>query len=500
MNAVNNLEGKVFLRNAGSKYPIDNPDFHPSKQYPEYPFQNTDAISMGENKIYDSVRDIFINMGLDENKVNTSQWNPLGEFIAPGKKIVIKPNWVSHFVHGNSQHPENILDVLVTHTSILRAVIDYAFIAVGNIGKIIIADAPIQGTDFPELLRRALIDRLISIYRQQRVNLEVIDLRQVYTIIGGSGRIQEHISLEGDPLGYTQVKVDGLSLLTALDEKGRMRYRVYDYDGGQMRKAHGDGKHRYLISNTVLTADFLINLPKLKTHIKTGMTGAMKNLVGINGNKAYLPHYRLGAPAESGDDYAERNFWKLIKSEYRFRTAHWPGWIRDPIRLVGNWLIKQTTHDSPPPGAEADPYSLSGGSWYGNDTAWRMVVDLNRALLYSNQEGDLQETPQRNWLSIVDAVVVGEGEGPLTPSPKPMGLIIAGINPIEVDAVCARLFGFDNKKLGFIREGYPALYKRQDVENTTVVFDGNVLGNINDIPPRHIRPPKRWMGNVELAG
>jgi len=32
----------------------------------------------------------------------------------------------------------------------------------------------------------------------------------------------------------------------------------------------------------------------LKLHRKAGITCALKNLIGINGNKEYLPHHRLG--------------------------------------------------------------------------------------------------------------------------------------------------------------------------------------------------------------
>ena len=60
-----------------------------------------------------------------------------------------------------------------------------------------------------------------------------------------------------------------------------------------------------MISRTILDADCVINLPKLKTHKKTGVTLCMKNLVGINGNKNWLPHHRLGTPAQGGDQFAD---------------------------------------------------------------------------------------------------------------------------------------------------------------------------------------------------
>jgi hypothetical protein len=53
----------------------------------------------------------------------------------------------------------------------------------------------------------------------------------------------------------------------------------------------------------VLSADLVVNLPKLKTHKKTGVTLALKNLVGINGDKNWLPHHSQGSVEKGGDEY-----------------------------------------------------------------------------------------------------------------------------------------------------------------------------------------------------
>jgi uncharacterized protein (DUF362 family) len=60
-----------------------------------------------------------------------------------------------------------------------------------------------------------------------------------------------------------------------------------------MAKTHHPGVHQYLVAKEVIEADIIINLPKLKTHRKAGVTCALKNLIGINGNKEYLPHHRV---------------------------------------------------------------------------------------------------------------------------------------------------------------------------------------------------------------
>ena len=61
--------------------------------------------------------------------------------------------------------------------------------------------------------------------------------------------------------------------------------------------------HQYLLCREAFDADVVISLPKLKMHSKAGLTGALKNLVGLNGNKDFLPHYRFGGSAKNGDCY-----------------------------------------------------------------------------------------------------------------------------------------------------------------------------------------------------
>jgi uncharacterized protein (DUF362 family) len=82
------------------------------------------------------------------------------------------------------------------------------------------------------------------------------------------------------------------------------------YDPNLMIAHHDKHRHEYLITNRVFEADLIINLPKLKTHIKAGLTGALKNLIGINGHKEFLPHHIKGSYLEGGDNYMNPSFLK----------------------------------------------------------------------------------------------------------------------------------------------------------------------------------------------
>jgi uncharacterized protein (DUF362 family)/Pyruvate/2-oxoacid:ferredoxin oxidoreductase delta subunit len=66
------------------------------------------------------------------------------------------------------------------------------------------------------------------------------------------------------------------------------------FDGVAWKRMDGaDGPNDYLIARPVLEADLVINLPKLKTHVLTLYTGAVKNLFGtIPGTRKREIHYR----------------------------------------------------------------------------------------------------------------------------------------------------------------------------------------------------------------
>lgn len=54
-------------------------------------------------------------------------------------------------------------------------------------------------------------------------------------------------------------------------------------------------------------------------------------------------------------------------------------------------------------------------------------------------------------LCLVDGIIAMEGEGPVSGIPKPMGLIIAGNDPVSTDYVCANIMGFNPKKISHIQ-------------------------------------------------
>src|ERR1700690_2212508 len=90
-----------------------------------------------------SVRGLFHFLGLDPA-------NPLSRWIQPGMTVAIKPNWVKHEFGDNEGR-----NVLFTHSSLLRVMIDAALQALGGDGRVVVADAPLQGCDFTRFRRQS---------------------------------------------------------------------------------------------------------------------------------------------------------------------------------------------------------------------------------------------------------------------------------------------------------------------------------------------------------
>ena len=494
MNGILNSAG-VAISTGHDGYPPVLP-YSPGIAYPEYPF-GAKALADKINHAYDGLRDVLRLLKLDGEHHGQANWNPLGEFIRPGDTVVLKPNFIRDFRETQTGH-ENCL---ITHGSIIRAALDYVYIALKGKGRIIIADAPQNDADFDEIRRITGLDEIQEFYRRNAdFEVDVYDLRpeKAQKV---DGVIVGHEKLPGDPAGY--VKVD-LGRNSAFSEISHLCHLLYgsEYDTSELRSHHRDDTHEYLVSKTVLDADCVINLPKLKTHKKTGITACMKNLVGINGNKNWLPHHRVGTPAQGGDQFAddgikhriERGTMACFRSLFPL-LGPLRGAMAKPLKALGKGVFGDTNTDT-----------IRSGNWYGNDTTWRMVIDLNRILMYADSSGDLQDHPARRMFCIVDGIVGGEGNGPLDPTPKPAGMVLAGVNPIAVDLACARLMGFDYERL-------PVLYRSLGNEHPLPLMnfsydDINCVSNQERLNKNlkemkgeifAFEPHFGWKGHIELT-
>ena len=150
-----------------------------------------------------------------------------------------------------------------------------------------------------------------------------------------------------------------------------------------MKHHHGE-VHEYKVSKDVLLADAVISIPKLKTHKKAGITCCLKNLVGINVDKNYLPHFIIGPSNKGGDEMPEVKGFRLI-SVFVIRfirdivlDKHW----RFTGKIVSFFLhliYKNKTNETNLARVASENISKTNvfqGAWQGNNTIWKMILEL----------------------------------------------------------------------------------------------------------------------------
>lgn len=491
---------RVGLARCRPSYEGISAPWGPGKSYPEIDRLHGEGSDAGPfNEVYAAVRAALHGMGLDAAHFGSADWNPIGDLVAPGKRIVLKPNLIRHWNPADDGRGGTVESV-ITHGAVIRAVADYAMIAAGAEGSVAIAEAPQMDCDFDQIRRIVGLDEIVAAYESSiQRELEVIDLRRE-AVVFKDGIIQDRKTLPGDPAGYRAVDLGTRSFFTdsGLDPN---RFRGADYDPGPTAEHHSGGRNAYLLSETVLSADLVINLPKLKTHKKTGVTLALKNLVGINGDKNWLPHHSLGAVDEGGDEFPANRLIDRLRS--RATEIARPFLARGRMLKVFQMVRKVET-------ATRGDQFIRSGNWYGNRTTWRMCCDLNRCLYYSDRDGLHLDAPApvRTVLTIIDGVLAGEGEGPLAPADVPLGAVIAGADPVAVDLVAVRLMGFDERKLEKLRGPMEDEGPRiTAVRSAADVRVGEVSRGAGDVVDRDLDevswergfvPHAGWVGHVEL--
>jgi uncharacterized protein (DUF362 family) len=487
---------RVGLARTQPSYAGLHPPFGPGKAYPELLQLLGERAAEGtHNSAYLAVRAALAALGLDTERFGTANWNPLGGLVRRGGRVVLKPNFIRHL----NPNTEGSVESVITHGAIVRALADYAFLATGAEGSVAVAEAPQQDCDFERIREITGLDQIARFYEDTLGReLEVIDLRRE-AVRFRDGIIVSRYALAGDPKGYRAVDLGRKSFFTAsgLDP---LRFRGADYDPSVTAEHHMGGSNAYLLSETVLCADLVVNLPKLKTHKKTGVTLALKNLVGINGDKNWLPHHSAGAVGEGGDEFPGTRWIDRMRSRATelARPLLHRGLALGAFRAARKFETAMRGNDF-----------IRSGNWHGNQTTWRMCCDLNRCLYYSNTAGlDLDAAaPIRTVLTVIDGIVAGEGEGPLAPRDVPLGVVIAGTDPVAVDLVAVRLMGFDERRIPKIREsmGDPgpritAVRECRDVVVGELAAGGSKMheSSLDELSASHVFVPHPgWRGHLE---
>jgi len=305
--------------------------------------------------------------------------NPLSNIVMPGDVVILKPNLVS--TSGFAKEG-------CTRTPVLRPLVDFSVEA--GASKIIIAEGPsspdpadvVFGPEYSNVT--GLVEALQEMYPS--VNITYKNLNQdEFTWVD----LGENSTFHG---AYTANQLYSLNNIS-MDEDS---YYYAEDCNGYDPKGYRPGL--YAIANTVFEADVFINVPKMKVHHLTGVTLSLKNLVGIT------------------------------------------------VSSTGNTTNEESIKDIPHwNNTAAHPENLTRQDSFENDVLWRIMSDLNKIVLYTDKNGVPKSDKQRKYLSVVDGVIGMEGPTVYNPPgiPRPTGAIVAGQDPIAVDAVCCRVMGFN---------------------------------------------------------
>lgn len=344
--------------------------------------------------------------------------NPFSGFIKPGDTVFIKPNWVASRWRTSCPHKDSLYCV-ITHPAVIEAVADFVNEALQGKGEIIIGDNPSIDADFGELMKFTEIKKLESKYS---VKTTILDLRPlVCDDLKNYGKKNLMVSQSGDPAGMIEVNLGKDSLLYGIDPT---RFRGVFDERDETVASHTGEMQLYTFARSLYDADVYISVPKMKTHQKVGVTLNLKGLVGTISNKNQLVHWQVGYPEIHGDEYPTKEAWEAGQTA---KVKH-------------------------------------RGAWPGNDTIWRMVVDLYKSMLRK----------ERKYFSVVDGIVGGEGQGPFCPSSKYANTLIVGDDLLNVDLVAARYMGFDPLKIKYLE--YFVKASDKDIMNgLQVLQDENVM-------------------------
>ncbi len=366
------------------------------------------------------------------------------DYVRPGDRVVLKPNWVKEH---DERHPGPAQwEHVVTHPAVIEAVIRWVAGRLNGDGSIVVCDAPQTDSSFSTLSAYCGLDEMIERCRAvfPGPKIKLLDLRpEEWHAVDGI--TVSKTQLPGDPLGDTFVALNEASEFVGFSGNGQLYGASFNMD--ETNERHRGERHEYMLCRTPMDADVFINLPKLKTHKKVGLTCALKNLVGINANKNWLPHHTEGTPDQGGDQFPTATTKAKLEHSWMGRAKRLVygkpllSRMLVPLKKVGRLFFGDTQK------------VVRSGNWHGNDTCWRMVLDLNKCLFDFDGGGQPRSKPIR-YLAVVDGIVGGEGNGPMAPDRKPCGTIIAGTHPAAVDMTAAMVMGFDWEKLRLLKNSF----------------------------------------------
>jgi uncharacterized protein (DUF362 family) len=322
--------------------------------------------------------------------------NPFSKIIRKGDTVVIKPNWGTQY----------LFPTPVTHPSVVVPVVEYA-VKAGAI-KIILIEGP------------------MTLYRSQKyfwgpafLNVPFLleELRRRHP--GVEFRFQD---ANDDQFVWVELgdasTFHGVYDVPQLDHDGHTGFTRDIFFRAADSNGYVPGTYKlgiYAIAKSYLEGDVFIGIPKLKTHGWSGITAALKNLMGMNlrTTSHFLSPQSMMEYQKLPDFSTYRE--SPLRDVPHYSRASWDGKGFVNRKLIG----------------------------YENDVLWRSLSDLNKLIRYADKNGKVQKTYQRRYAVVVDAIIGTDRGGPVSPSTVETNAIVAGFDPVAVDGACLRLMNWN---------------------------------------------------------
>lgn len=419
----------------------------------------------------------------------------LADWVRPGETVLLKPNWVK------AEHPR-LADgwrTVMTGTPVVEAMARAAWRAMEGRGRVVVADAPQTDSSFAAIDACLGLRAMEARLRAAGLDVSVLDLRKEEWV-QRDGVIAERRQLAGDPAGYVAFDLADRSEFAG--HAGAGRYYGADYDAREVNRHHTGGRHEYLLARTAVEADVVISIPKLKTHKKTGITAGLKNLVGVNGDKNWLPHHTECGWSAGGDERPAGDWRSRLERVVERAGARGLRRLNRMVPVLGARVHGRARAAGAQLFGETEAVVRSG-NWHGNDTCWRMCLDLNKLVLYGRPDGTFRPE-RRRYLVLADGLVAGEGAGPMNPDPVEAGLLLFGADAASVDAAAATLMGFDAERIPLVRSAFrtrglavsvAADWREVRLRSNVAAWDERGLLQVEET--FHFTPHFGWCGAME---
>ncbi len=417
-------------------------------------------------------------------------YTSFSDVINPGSRIVIKPNFVAEenfLVNEKHYNSEIYNECFITNKTIIKALVRL----LNNIPdlKIKIIESPIQFCKIEEIVTPQFLQELQNICPLSTISF--VDLRRTI-----------YYKTEKEPVVKVGLREKNQYVDVDLGEQSEHTFsgkdinlfRVTDYPPSAMKEFHYGRHHIYRVAKEVFEADYIFNIPKLKTHMKAGMTGAEKNFIGVIGNKECLPHHTKGSEHRGGDCYGDNSLLKrwaenIMDNANQYivldKKRYWRRRRLAKVLLEIKWIL--------------DGENDIGGSWYGNDTIWRTIVDINRIIYYSTIFGELKTEKQRTIFTLIDAIVSGQNEGPMSPEPYYTGKIIFSDSTMAADVVAATILGFDDNKIKYLDRKLNKCFPLMEEDEVRILCAQKEMSleDLKKLITTSAQPSARWSGHIE---